>query len=456
MSFMRYSCRISELDWNKLRAALFTADGRENAGVLLCGRASAGKEFLLVRDFWTVRDNQYLMRSNDQLEIAPSFYNDIVSRSLRENLSPILVHSHPSIADAWFSLADDRGDLRLLTVLNSLLPNLHPASMVVSEQSAAARRLQEGHFEPFQSIEVLGAASQKIQEGESTAEAEDAAHHSFDRQIRAIGEVGHNTITHLKIAIVGVGGIGSLVAEQLARLGVQDVLVVDDDHIEDVNLNRQYGSKRESIGQSKAAVMQQHMRSLGSAAAVGISDSALRQSTLMRLRDRDVIFACVDNDRTRALLNRFAHQYLVPVIDHGTRLDGRTGTISAASGRVTLVGSGMTCLRCSHHLNPARIQAESMTADERKSLQKEGYIMGIDEPAPAVISLNSVVASLGVTAAINMFAGLTGGAQPTSQIYDATRGNIFTVAPVHDPMCDVCSDQGVKAIGDAAIVSAYD
>ena len=454
---MDYSCRISEEAWKAIRTALFTPDGRENAGVLFCGEATLLSErTLLVRDFWAVPGDKYLTRFSDQLEVAPSFYNDVISRSLKHRLSPIIVHSHPGISDAWYSAADDRGEMRLLSVMNSLLPSLHPASLVLSRDSAAGRRLVGKKFEPMRKLGITGACARTIQLA-STSKAEEAnPEERFDRQVRAFGSAGQASISNLKIAVVGVGGIGSLVAEQLSRLGVQDVIFVDDDKVETVNLNRQFGSNTSDIGQPKAIVSQRQAKGLGASAAKALCDSAIRQAVLMEFRDRDVIFACVDNDRTRALLNRFAHQYLVPVIDHGTRLDGRKGHISASSGRVTLVGSGMACLRCSHHLNSDRIRAESLSKEERVALHREGYIIGIDEPAPAVISLNTVVAGLGVTAALNMFVGLTGGRQPMNQIYDATNGTVFIAQAVHDPQCDVCSTSGVTGIGDQAIVSAYE
>jgi hypothetical protein len=177
----------------------------------------------------------------------------------------------------------------------------------------------------------------------------------------------------------------------------------------------------------------------------------------MELRDRDVVFLCVDYDRTRSILNRFAHQYLIPVIDHGTRLDARQGQVTAAAGRVSVVGSGLSCLRCSHHLNVERIRAESMPSAERAKLEREGYIMGIDEPTPAVVTINTVVAGLGATAGINLFVGLTGQPQPVDQIYDATSGAVFPVSARHDAGCDVCGpDEGTKGLGDLQIVSAYD
>ena len=143
-------------------------------------------------------------------------------------------------------------------------------------------------------------------------------------------------------------------------------------------------------------------------------------------------------------------------VDLGVRIDARDGNVRAAAGRVVLSGTGLSCLRCSHHLNTERIRAESTPKAEREALFKEGYVMGIDYPAPAVASLNTAVAGLAVTSGINLFVNLTGGDSPIAQHYDATRGSVFTSVDVHSRGCDIC-DQivGLRGLGDEQPVSAY-
>jgi len=456
---MEHSIRISEADWNRVRASLFTADGSENAGVLFCGAATlSSQRILVVRQFVPVPREQYVIHEAYQLEVAPAFYNQIISTALREQVSPVLIHSHPHHEDAWYSASDDRGESRLLGVFESLLPNLFPASLVVTPVSALGRRLENGRFRTLSGLTICGPHSKTIRflRDRETNESDRALSEQFDRQIRAFGRTGQKVLEKLKVAIVGVGGIGSLVAEQLARAGVRDFVIVDADLVEISNVSRQFGATTHDVGKAKVNVTAQNAKDLGANNIRAIDDTAIRQPVLMELRDRDIIFSCVDNDRTRAILNRFAHQYVVPVIDHGTRLDGRSGEISAAAGRVTLVGPGMVCLRCSHHLNAERIRAESMLAEERAALEREGYIVGINEPAPAIVSLNTVIAGLGVTAAFNMFLNITGGRQPINQIYDATAGRVFPVEARHEPTCDICGETlGVKGLGDSKLVSAY-
>jgi molybdopterin-synthase adenylyltransferase len=372
-------------------------------------------------------------------------------------LTPIVVHSHPGHDEAWYSGSDDHGEGRLLPALTSLLPGFLPGSLLVSRSSATGRSIVKGKFVPFRGLTILGTPCTKISFAATADELEGGTAERFDRQIRAFGKEGQRALQMLKIAIVGVGGIGSVVAEQLVRAGADDVVIVDNDSIEESNLTRIFGATARDVGERKVEVMAKHLGRLGARTVTGLFDSAIKQGALMSLRDRDVIFCCVDNDRARAIINRFAYQYMIPMIDHGSRLDARQGHITAAAGRVTISGSGFACLRCSHHINAERIRAESMSKEERTRLYREGYVMGIDEPVPAVVSINTVVGGLGATAGLNLFVSLTGGAQPVDQIYDARSGSVFPVSPNHELGCDICDEtQGVKGLGDLQIVSAYD
>src|SRR5206468_2284265 len=120
-------------------------------------------------------------------------------------------------------------------------------------------------------------------------------------------------------------------------------------------------------------------------------DSVVRQTVLLQLRDCDVILGCTDNDWSRSVLNRFAYQYLVPLIDVGIRITIRKGQVDGIGGRVARVGPDTACLRCAHHLDPERIRVESMPESQRRGLIREHYVEGLEHPAPAVISFNSTV-----------------------------------------------------------------
>lgn len=451
------SLRISGGDWGRLRNLLFTPDGHENAAVLLCGQSlSESDERLLVREVVAVRSDEYIDRQSYHLEVAPRFYNSVIDRCLREHLTPVICHSHPFDGPARYSSSDDFGERRLLPVLQSLLPEQKPASLLLTNTSVAGRVLEGSVFRSLRAVTITGPRVQVLVIGASWEVRKPEAV-LFDRQILAFGGEGQRALESLTAAIVGLGGIGSLVAEQLLRAGVGKLILVDFDSVDSSNLNRLFGATSASVGQPKVRVVAAHLTSIRTVEIDVICDSVQKQSVLKRLRIADIILGCVDSDLARSVLTRFAYQYLTPYIDLGIRLDARRGRVTAAAGRVSVVGPDAGCLRCSHHINPERVRAESLPPEERQALAREGYVMGIDEPAPAVVTLNCAIAGLGATAAVNLFVNLTGSFQPLSQLYDATAGIVFTATPIHAPGCDICDgEQGVKALGDLQVVSAYD
>jgi len=453
------SVSMARVDFEALRGILFTADKHENFAVALCGISETPLERrLLVREIWPAPRSAYEKRLTYHLQIAPAFFNSVVDRSLGSGLHPVIIHSHPSPGKAKYSPSDDFGEGRLIPVLSDLLPGRFPTSLLFTEDDVTGRTLTHRGFTPLDSIDIRGvrflhySSKPKLHRSSRASEA-------YDRQLLVFGKEGQHRIESLKVAIVGLGGIGSIVAEQLVRVGISDLMLVDLDHIEPSNLSRVVGSRWGDGAKhpSKVNVVAQHLKRIRGGLKVEVlKDNAIRQQVLEQLQDRDLLFGCTDNHLSRAMLNRFSHQYIVPLVDMGIRLDARQGDISAAAGRVSLVGPGMTCLRCSGHIDPERIRVESLPEAERAELEKEGYVQGIQAHVPAVISLNATIAGLAVTAGLGLIVNLVGDVPPLGQIYDATTSSIFPIIPKHEAKCDVCSSSlGLKGLGNLQIVSAY-
>src|ERR1044071_2733817 len=141
-TLMETHITITSRDWAAVNKALFTPDGAENAGVLFCGTSLFDRcRKLLVRRFLPVAPEFYVERESHHLEIAPAFYNRVVSDCLADRLTPVIVHSHPFHGEAVYSSSDDYGESRLLGTLDALLPDTRPASLVISHTSATAREV---------------------------------------------------------------------------------------------------------------------------------------------------------------------------------------------------------------------------------------------------------------------------------------------------------------------------
>ena len=151
----------------------------------------------------------------------------------------------------------------------------------------------------------------------------------YDRQVRAFGEHGQALIAGAKVAVVGAGGTGSPTAEQLLRLGVEDVVLIDPGHYEDSNVTRTYGTFHASAGRTSVAaepatkveLVAEHLRRINPAAAVRpLPSSVLLAEAVAALLDRDLIFLCTDEHWGRSIVNQVAYQYLIPVINLGMKI----------------------------------------------------------------------------------------------------------------------------------------
>jgi molybdopterin-synthase adenylyltransferase len=456
---------IAQPTFASLRASLFTPDGNENAAFALCGYSrNEGADRLYVRQTLPVPPGGYDSRTPVHLEVSPRFINEIVDLS-RGRMAIVVIHSHPGGLTSGYSASDDFGEERLLRVLSDLVPEAPHASLLFSEEGVIGRFWSDGHFSPVSQIRIVGsslpgqiAATRPKSRARPTMEI-DTRESRYSRQIMAFGPDAQSELERIRVAIIGLGGTGSCVAEQLARLGVRDFLLVDHDRFAESNLTRMYGSTAadEALKPLKAEIVGRNLATINPSIRVASAPSTIvSRRTLSRLVGRDVLFCCTDNETSRAVLNRFAYQYLTPLIDMGTRIVVRGNQVVGAAGRATIVGPGLPCLWCAFHLDALRIRAETLPVDELKKLTAEGYVEGMDVTGPSVVSLNSTVASLSVTMLLGMIAPFGQVPQNSSeQIYDVMEGIVFKVSATRDPNCHVCGERGVTGYGDLEPVTTY-
>jgi hypothetical protein len=221
------------------------------------------------------------------------------------------------------------------------------------------------------------------------------------RHAQAFGAGTTELLRSFSVAIVGCSGTGSIVAEQLARLGVGRLLLVDPDFVEEKNLNRILNSGKEDayLKRPKVDVL---ARAIARAAlgqeVVPLHSNLIAPETVKLVATCDVVFGCMDGVEGRHMLNRLATFYTLPYFDVGVRLDadGRGG-IEQIAGAVHYIQPGRSSLLSRGVYTMARVEAEEVrrTNPEMYRRQvKEGYLRGVEEDRPAVISVNMFFASL--------------------------------------------------------------
>jgi molybdopterin-synthase adenylyltransferase len=243
----------------------------------------------------------------------------------------------------------------------------------------------------------------------------------YARHMDFFGAEGQARIVATHAAIVGVGGLGGHVAQQLAYLGVTNFTLIDADTVSQSNLNRLIGAGPGDIGTRKVDVTARLISSIQPGARV--ATAAVRfaaEVSLAELAGVTVIFGCVDGDAARLELVRFASAHALPYIDLASDIaaGGEFG------GRVVFAKNGERCLSCLGELDQHALARSQMTNEQRAA---DDSIYGVerstlDQGGPSVVSINGAVASLAVT---EYMAWTTGLREPFGHLnYRGDRGTV--------------------------------
>jgi hypothetical protein len=220
-----------------------------------------------------------------------------------------------------------------------------------------------------------------------------------ERNIQAFGEGTTQIMQGLTVGVIGCSGTGSIVAEQLTRLGVGRLILVDPDVVEEKNLNRVINATTSDVGSYKTDVQANAIMRTGlNVDVVSIHVDLLTREAVRAVSACDVVFGCMDGVEGRHILNRIAVFYLIPYFDVGVRLDADgAGGIDNICGQVNYLipdGSSLLSRGC---ITQADLEAEGLKKSDPEEYSRrrtEKYIKGVDEDRPAVIAPNMMYASM--------------------------------------------------------------
>ncbi len=254
-----------------------------------------------------------------------------------------------------------------------------------------------------------------------------------------LGSHSENTLRQSVVAVVGLCGGGSHVAQQLAHVGVGSILLVDHDIADDTNLNRMVGLTMTDVmtGESKVNVLDRLIKSVNPSADVKLFQTEWQYCT-DHLKHCTAIFGCVDSYGERDQLERFTRRHMIPYIDIGMDVHGSHGK-HHVTGQIIVSLPGHACMRCMGFLTDEVLAQEA---------QKYGAVGG----KPQVVWPNGVLASTAVGQMISLLCPWHPDFSPSLYLdYD---GNRFTVSPnrrlayIEQASCDHFS--GLDALGDIA------
>lgn len=442
-SILMKTIRITRRDHNVLKNHLFNGSGNEEAALLVAGSSiHGGDRELLVREVIPVPSEGLLYQGPCRLGIAPDFMMPVIKRCRCKGLSLIDVHSHPGSGSVGFSGVDDAGDSRLLPKIQQRIPGRDHASIVMNRDSAVARLWRAGEAGP-EAVDRIVVVGQPLEEicGMLAVRRELETLTPYARQVLMFGEEGQRLLGQVTVGVVGCGGLGSMLVQQFAHLGIGGTILIDHDYVDETNISRTVGSTAADIGLLKVEVARRHALNINPGMTVeAIPGTVLNEDTALRLLAADIIVCGTDTVASRMILNRLASQYLRPLVDCGIDIKVLPSGKAKVLGRVMTVLPDGPCLSCAGIIDPTAVADE--LAD---TALNAGYVQGV--PAPSVITLNGVVASLAATEVMDLVVGFKDeGCSGSHLSYCGHKGTIQSGRMRRITKCRTCRE--IRAAGD--------
>ncbi|GGB48976.1 HesA/MoeB/ThiF family protein [Shewanella inventionis] len=250
----------------------------------------------------------------------------------------------------------------------------------------------------------------------NTLSARQYMQYSSNILLHDIGEAGQLAIMNSHVVIVGLGGLGQLVAQYLAAAGVKSMTLIDNDVVALSNLPRQLLYVDSDLGELKVNVAKRALAKANSNIKLTVFAHRLTHQHLdvwaRRLMTAAVVFDCTDNIETRQLINQICVAHKLTLV---------SGAISAYQGQVFCIDFNHNQCGCYRCLYPADIHLAQHCAQQ-----------GVLGPAVGVVA--SLQALFGVQHITNTFK-----AYGKLHRFDAQAFVWQSAQMVRDPDCEVCT-----------------
>jgi molybdopterin-synthase adenylyltransferase len=228
---------------------------------------------------------------------------------------------------------------------------------------------------------------------------------------------GQQLLLDSHVLVIGVGGLGSAAASYLAAAGVGHLTLVDRDHVELSNLQRQIAHRHQDIGRPKAESARDTLQALNPDVEINAINSRLDEALLSRtVAAADVVLDCSDNFPTRFALNRACIAHRKPLVSGAAiRLEGQVAVFRADR-------AGSPCYQC-------------LFRDEQGEASESCEQAGVLGP------LVGVIGSLQALEALKLLLGLGETLDGRLLLFDALHCSFRELRLKPDPHCPSCSEK---------------
>lgn len=395
---MALKLRLSGVQYRELRGHLFPGDGLEAVAVALCGRRAGQEDHHLSIHKLVPISYDECERRPDGVTWSTRRLVPLLEEAMKRDMAILRIHSHPTGFEE-FSSVDDESDRDLFSSVHGWTDSEapHVSAVMLPDGRMFGRGVVPGpDFVVLDSIAVAGDSVRFFFADKAVGNLP-----GFTlRHAQLFGRGTTALLRRLAVAVVGCSGTGSIVIEQLARLGVGKLVIVDPDHVEEKNLNRIVNAIREDayLRRPKVDVAARAIAGMGFATELTtVRENLYTPEAVRAVAECDLLFGCMDGAEGRHLLSRIATYYTLPYFDVGVALeaDGKGG-VDEVAGAVHYVQPGASTLLERGAYTMKQVEAEGLRRTDPKEYRarlRANYIQGVREDRPAVISVNMLFAA---------------------------------------------------------------
>ena len=399
---------------HELHGLLVRDDGQEDLTFALWNPSEGltRKTALLSR---TVRAEPGDREIHGNVSFNPVYLKRALEEALRQRAGLAFLHSHPFPGWQHMSHDDVVAERRIARAACALtgLPLIGLTTGNDGTWSARFWVAETDNPEPRMSwltdVRVVGQAL-RVSRVPLSSRPERKAD-TLIRTVAAWGEEAQIELERVRVGIVGLGSVGSMVAESVARIGMRNITLIDFDEVEPKNLDRLVAAAETDVGRLKTEVTTERLRTVATAATMDlrvVPERISHPDSYRAALDCDILFSCVDRPHPRHVLNFLAYSHLVPVIDGGILVRHRKGQFRGADWQVQTVAPGRACLRCL-----GAYDENAVSLDQAGLLDDPSYMTGLDPGSPLhrrenVFPFSVNLASLEVFHMISMVTEIAG------------------------------------------------
>jgi molybdopterin-synthase adenylyltransferase len=399
-----YTLAASATTWGQLRGHLAGSQAERMAFGYCSAISNLGKTRLLLHEVEFPTDGEYAVQHSARVVLSG---RDTIPYLIRAKGAAAFLdaHSHPFPGVPHPSLTDNHSAARQHASLQGPAPGAALVRIISSADGRIWAGVQTGPEdpEPIRQVHILGRTGiEVIVPVNSTCDGSNAFREMDRRTLACLGDGALSKTRGLAVGLIGVGGVGSMVARLLASV-VGELILVDPDHLEPSNAPRVWYAGTNSRGSKVGAARRAIRRAFPHLEVRSCVGSFPSRATNNLLAGADFLFVCPDHNAVRFSASRFAAENLLPLIEVGCGGRAVDRELSALGYHVRLQVPGGPCLPC-NGLDVSKLEDPSTT----EAKKQHGYIEDGSEIAGELAPLTTRAAADAVDVFLRYCTGYSG------------------------------------------------